>query len=120
VSDLLGVAPAAAVVVAGGAVRVSGVSRRWSGSYAGAGYPKTLVSSHVRCLEVERGRRGRLLIARARNCCARVPGARTAPPPTTGCGEGELVGQGDLPAEAGEFARDRDRHDVVGLAALVF
>ena len=26
------------------------VSRRWSASYAGAGYPKTLVSSHVRCL----------------------------------------------------------------------
>jgi hypothetical protein len=46
------------VVAAGGAVRVSGMSRRWSGSYAGAGYPKTLVSSHVRCLEVERGRRG--------------------------------------------------------------
>jgi hypothetical protein len=26
------------------------MSRRWSASYAGAGYPKTLVSSHVRCL----------------------------------------------------------------------
>ena len=61
----------------------------WSGSYAGAGYPKTLVSSHVRCLVVERGRRWRLLIARsAERLCAECREARAASPAATGCGGG--------------------------------
>jgi hypothetical protein len=32
---------------------------------------------------------------------------------------GELVGERDLPAEAGQLASDRDRDDAVGLVALV-
>ena len=37
----------------------------------GGWVPQDLVSSHVRCLVVERGRRGRLLIARSADGCLR-------------------------------------------------
>ena len=62
------------------------ISRRWSASYSGAGYPKTLFSSHVRCLKssaapVGGGAHGEIadLVCASRE-------ARAASPAATGCG----------------------------------
>ena len=83
---LVGVA--GCVVAAGGAVRASAGSRRWSCSYSGAGYPKTFVrrTSAVYC----RARRPvgtllRRLIAEL-VCASRE--ARAASLTATGCGLG--------------------------------
>jgi len=73
------------VVAAGGAVRASAGSRRWSASYAGAGYPKTLFSSHVRCLKSSAARRARVLMGVPRTGCARCREARAASSAATGC-----------------------------------
>ena len=51
--------------------------------------------------------------------CAR-PGGSGRPASRIGLLVEGLVGERDLPAEAGEFAGDRDRDDAVGLVAGVF
>lgn len=93
-----------------------------SASYAGAGYPKTLFSSHVRYLSLRSSAVARGAIAQGSGAelVVREAGrARAASPAATGCRVG-LVGGGYLPAVAGEFAGDRDRDDAVGLFAGVF
>ena len=59
------------------------VSRRWSASYAGAGYPKTLVSSHVRCLFSSASAGLAVAHGHAADWCARCRGARAASPAAT-------------------------------------
>jgi len=108
-----------AVVVARGAVRGRpGCRDVRSASYAGAGYPKTLVSSHGPLSNIEHGPEG-LLIGNSRNAVVRDAGrARAASPAATGCRSGSVC-EGDLPAESGELAGDRHRDDAVGLLARV-
>src|SRR5581483_2297214 len=95
-------------------------SRRWSASYAGTGYPKTLISSHGPLSRIERGRwTARLLNGLSRTSVVRdCREARTASPAAACCWwvSGREC---DLPAEAGEFAGDRDGNDAVGLLAHV-
>ena len=104
-----------------GAARASAGSRRWSASYAGAGYPKTLISSHGPLSNIERGHGEWLLIGCPRNAgCARCREARTGPASRNGLSVKVSVGECDLPAEACEFAGDGDCDDAVGLVAGVF
>jgi hypothetical protein len=95
------------------------VSRRWSASYAGAGYPKTSVSSHGPLSNIERGHQGVGAHSTVAERCVRDAGRLGPPrqPPRVVSGS---VCECDLPAESGELAGDCDGDDAVGLAAGVF
>ena len=110
------------VVVVGGAVRASAGFATVVSLICGGWVPLDLCSSHGPLSTIERGRVGLLRVV-SRTLCARVPGGpgRLANHKRVVGGVGVGLGErGDLPAEAGEFAGDRDRDHAVGFAAGVF
>ena len=114
---------------AAGATRQRPCSRRVVGLICGGWVPRGLCSSHGPPSEIERGPLvGGLLTSSSRTGCARVWRRRAVPAVESGlsgkgCGWVSVRGHGppggELRAETGELAGDRDRDDAVAFATGV-
>src|SRR5512142_3499550 len=108
---------------AAGTTRQRPCSRRVVSLICGGWLPQDLCSSHGPPSEIERGPPvGGVLTSASRTGCARVRRHRAVPAAENGLWRSVRAGGlpgGELPAEAREFAGDRDCDDAVALAAGV-